>query len=174
MKEKHIKLLEILTSFNAQEIHDAYMQWMKSKDSIVELAAYLHSHGWIVYGAEKPDGENYYFFGYYWVQDPDFEEYKIQQEIMEHRKERLENLRSNMLSKYMEREWKEKAARCPKCGHVMELYPVNAPAGPRNVNGYKSVWRCVHGDCIYEEFSKWSVTTQLKKVGLEHFAPWFR
>lgn len=61
-------------------------------------------------------------------------------------------------------EWEKIAKRCPECGSVLALSPINAPQGKANIHGYKSLWFCPKGDCIYEKFEKKSVKKILKEL----------
>ena len=55
--------------------------------------------------------------------------------------------------------------KCPVCRNPLNLYLVpGKPGSKANVHGYKTMWVCLHGDCIYHEFSKLSPHEWLKKL----------
>jgi len=40
---------------------------------------------------------------------------------------------------------------CPECGKEVVVQPINIPIGKNNVNGWRSVVRCI--ECTYESYS---------------------
>ena len=72
-----------------------------------------------------------------------------------------------------EREWKQRAPKCPECGASLLLRRIGFPPGRGNSNGYKSEWYCSHGDCIYEKFSTATVEEELDKYGLKNIGSRF-
>ena len=52
-----------------------------------------------------------------------------------------------------QKEWLAKAPKCPVCSNILRLRPIKLPQGPKNRNGYKSLWYCIYGDCTYEEYT---------------------
>lgn len=73
------------------------------------------------------------------------------------------------------KKWKTKAKRCPDCGQILALAPVNAPEGPSNLKGYKSIWHCTRGWehedpekwCGYHSYSNLTANKILKKMRIK-------
>ena len=66
------------------------------------------------------------------------------------------------------RRWlKKRLKKCPECGGIMTLYPVNQTTEDQVGGGFKSQWLCGkicdNTGCGYEEFSNLSVQKQLEK-----------
>jgi len=59
----------------------------------------------------------------------------------------------------------EKMPKCPKCGNKLAIRPINLPKGPRNRQGWKSLWHCPAGDCVYERYCHMTVAEEIKKLG---------
>lgn len=51
---------------------------------------------------------------------------------------------------------------CPDCKKEMYLYKVDTPAGPSNVNSYRSVWFCDH--CNYEKYSNRTIKEEALRL----------
>ena len=62
------------------------------------------------------------------------------------------------------RQHREKMPDCPKCGNKLALRAINLPEGPRNRKGWKSLWYCPAGDCVYEMYSRMAVADEIKRV----------
>ena len=65
---------------------------------------------------------------------------------------------------------REKMPACPECGEKLVVRSINLPKGPRNRNGWKSLWCCIGGDCVYEDYSIMTVEEQQKKNHYSHKA----
>jgi hypothetical protein len=71
--------------------------------------------------------------------------------------------------------WTKKAKRCPNCGQILQLKPVNSPEGPGNVKGYKSIWFCSRGWekddpkewCGYHTYSNLTLNQIFKKMRIK-------
>jgi len=71
--------------------------------------------------------------------------------------------------------WVKKAKKCPVCGQILALAPVNAPEGSANLKGYKSLWHCTkgweHEDpkkwCGYHSYSNLTMNQILKKMRIK-------
>ena len=50
--------------------------------------------------------------------------------------------------------WIKKAKKCPYCGQILALAPINVPEGLANLKGHKSLWHCTKG-WEHEDPEKW-------------------
>ena len=75
-----------------------------------------------------------------------------------------------------QRIWIKRAKECPDCDQILALAPVNAPEGPANLKGYKSMWYCTrgweHDDpekwCGHCSYSHLTLNQIFKKMGIKN------
>ena len=60
--------------------------------------------------------------------------------------------------------WANVALKCPDCGTVMNLYPVNVGKGDQVGNGLNSQWKCSNCEC--DRYNEKTVKEVLKVLGL--------
>lgn len=65
------------------------------------------------------------------------------------------------------RGFREKMPDCPNCGEKLAIQPIRIPKGKRNINGWKSLWRCTSDDCAYEAYSHMTAEEERKQLGRE-------
>ena len=73
-----------------------------------------------------------------------------------------------------DREWREKAPKCPVCGSVLLLREISIPPGRGNEYAYRSEWFCGAQDCVYEKYSALDAAVQLDKYGLRRGSRFIR
>ena len=62
------------------------------------------------------------------------------------------------------RQHREKRPDCPKCGNKLSMRAINLPKGPANRKGWKSLWYCPAGECVYEMYSRLTLADEIKRV----------
>lgn len=96
------------------------------------------------------------------------------QELLEYKKNAIQYQREQVARKtILNKEWEQKAPKCPECRMPLLLRRIGFPPGRGNSNGYKSEWYCNYGDCSYEKFSTATVEEELNKYGLKNIGSRF-
>lgn len=63
------------------------------------------------------------------------------------------------------------APQCPACNAPLYIRAIATPKGIQNKEGYKSVWYCLHDDCVYERYSLGGVQAELEEAGVSVSLP---
>lgn len=72
----------------------------------------------------------------------------------------------------LNRQWKERAPKCPECGGQMRLEPVNTRPGDQVPGRYKSIWICEDTfGCGYDELSRRDMAQWLTKLQIRPRRP---